>query len=32
MSSRVCHVLFAISLVGICIGVARVSWHMVMYW
>jgi len=32
MSTRMCHVLLAVSAVAILIGVARVSWHVVMSW
>lgn len=32
MSTRVCHALLAVSVVGICIGLARVSWYVVMSW
>lgn len=32
MSARTCHWLLALAVVAIMIGVARVSWHVVMSW
>lgn len=32
MSARTCHVLLALSIAAICIGMARIGWYVVMSW